>query len=237
MTDEAQLTIDMAGTVHHVLPTQILTFGRVADVVVDDANPYLHRIVGRFFWHGSHWWLENLGRTTELELVADGGALIRLPAPEPDGRPVVAALADSEFRIQFTAGGFPYELLGVIGSPLAPAAPPVAISGDTTAGYGAIELTEDEHRMLLCLAEPCLRNPTAGPTDLPTNRAVADRLGWPASKLNRKLDYLCVRLSKAGVRGLEPGQGARGRALNRRWHLVEHAINARLVRPTDLRPR
>jgi hypothetical protein len=61
---------------------------------------------------------------------------------------------------------------------------------------------------------------------------VAVRLGWPLTKFNRKLDYLCLRLTKAGVRGLQGGRGAE--ATNRRWRLVEHAVAARLVNLDDL---
>ena len=78
-----------------------------------------------------------------------------------------------------------------------------------------------------------LRDPAAGPEALPTNRQVAHRLGWPITKFNRKLDYLCQRLTKDGVPGLQGGRGTE--ATNRRWRLVEHAVNARLVTPGDLR--
>jgi hypothetical protein len=104
--------------------------------------------------------------------------------------------------------------------------------GADTTRFGKIPLTDEERLLLLRLAEPCLRDPTRGPEALRPNREIAHQLGWPVTKYNRKLDYLCVRLSKAGVRGLQGGRGTE--ATNRRWRLVEHAINARLITPADL---
>lgn len=77
-----------------------------------------------------------------------------------------------------------------------------------------------------------LRDPGAGPDALAPNRAIAGRLGWSITKFNRKLDYLCVRLTGSGVRGLQGERG--GEATNRRWRLAEHAVATRLVTATDL---
>ena len=50
----------------------------------------------------------------------------------------------------------------------------------------------------------------SGVADLPTNRHVADRLGWTITKFNRKLDTLCVKFEKLGVAGLRGEQSAVG---------------------------
>jgi hypothetical protein len=75
----ATLTVDLAGEVRALAPGEVLTFGRAADLVVDEANRYLHRVLGRFSWHGGWWWVENLGSQVDLEVVGDDGALARLP--------------------------------------------------------------------------------------------------------------------------------------------------------------
>jgi hypothetical protein len=81
------------------------------------------------------------------------------------------------------------------------------------------------------LARPFLLDRNAGPERLPANEEVAVTLGWGIAKLNRKLDYLCNRLTKAGVRGL---QGGKKKAINRRWVLVQHAVATRMVTQDDL---
>jgi hypothetical protein len=234
-SDDDALTVDFAGEKVVIRPPSALTFGRAGDLVIDDANPYLHRVVGRFYWDRDVWWLENLGHHIEITVLSEAGALVRLPPRVPDGPPAITSLAGPEFRVLFEAAGARYELVGWVTLPAGPGT--VAPRGDLPPGaettrYGKVPLTDDEHRLLLLLAEPCLRDPTSGPDTLPSNREIAHRLGWPVTKFNRKLDYLCVRLTKAGVRGLQGGRGTE--ATNRRWRLVEHAINARLVTPADL---
>src|SRR5690606_1784466 len=50
-----RLVVDLVGERHEVEQDQAFTFGRAGDLVVDDSNPYLHRILGRFTWHDG-WW-------------------------------------------------------------------------------------------------------------------------------------------------------------------------------------
>jgi hypothetical protein len=67
---------------------------------------------------------------------------------------------------------------------------------------------------------------------LPSSNGAADRLGWTVTKFNRKLDNVCDKLEKLGVRGLH---GERGElASGRRSRLVEYAIATRLVTRDDL---
>lgn len=232
MIDGASVTVDCGGEARVVAPGSELTFGRAADLVVDEANTYLHRVVGRVFCQGGIWLLENLGSHVELDVVSEGGVVSRLPPAHPDALPVVVSLATPTCVIRFRAGVANYEIGVTIGDTPRPAVSVNPTGGVETLRYGRIPLTDEERSMLLLIAEPCLRDPTCGPEALPASRQVAHQLGWPLSKLNRKLDYLCTRLTRAGVRGLHGGRGREAR--NRRWRLVEHAINARLVTPADL---
>jgi hypothetical protein len=234
MTDDNVLTVDFCDERRTVTPGDTLTFGRAADLAIDEANPYLHRVVGRFLCHNAVWWLENLGDHVELEVATDGGALTRLPARAPGGPAPLATLTAPRFRVTFEAGGLRYQLDGWLSAPPVAPVPPPGPSGVRTSAFGKVQLTDEERALVLALAEPCLRDPAAGPEALPTNRQVAHRLGWPITKFNRKLDYLCQRLAKNGVPGLQGGRGAE--ATNRRWRLVEHAVNARMVTPGDLGP-
>ena len=61
--------------------------------------------------------------------------------------------------------------------------------------------------------------------------AAAHRLGWSTAKFNRKLDYLCQRLERAGVAGLR-GNGRR--ANDRRMRVVDHLISNGTVTERDL---
>jgi hypothetical protein len=231
---DSLLTVDFAGERVVVKSPGTLTFGRAGDLVIDEANVYLHRLVGRFFWDRGVWWLENLGYQIDVTVLSDSGAVSRLPPRDPGGPTAVTSLASPEFRVLFDAAGARYELLGWLTAAVAGTGEPTVTPppGADTTRFGKIPLTDEERLLLLRLAEPCLRDPTRGPEALRPNREIAHQLGWPVTKYNRKLDYLCVRLSKAGVRGLQGGRGTE--ATNRRWRLVEHAINARLVTPAEL---
>ena len=222
--------VSFLGDEHRVEAGQQLTFGRAADIVLDDVNLYLHRVVGRFLWWDGLWWVENLSDALELQLHGDDGSLVRLPpgAQSPVARPRAA--------VRFAAGGLPYEVEVELPVPTAPAPPPVARApGPPTTRYGDVVLTDDERALVIELARPYLLDHSAGPERLPANEDVAATLGWSRTKLNRKLDYLCERLTRAGVRGLQGGRSQL--ATNRRWMLVQHALVARLVTTDDLTAR
>lgn len=206
-----------------------LSFGRAADVVVDEANPYLHRVVGRFVWWDGWWWLENLGETVELTLVGRDGSAVRLP---PGAH---APLTHASAAVRFQAGGLRYEVEAeLLGSPTVPPKRPgpEGVPTAATTRYGEVVLTDEERALVRELARPFLLDPSAGPERLPANDDVASTLGWSRTKLNRKLDYLCARFTKAGVRGLQGGRAQL--ATNRRWVLVQHALVARLITLEDL---
>ena len=224
------LVVHFLGAEHQVGPGGQLTFGRAADVVLDDDNRYLHRLVGRFVWWDGFWWIENLGDALELQLLGDDGSLVRLP---PGAQ---AALTQRRATVRFSAGGLPYEVEVTVPLSPPPAPPPAAPSpGPATTRYGEVALTADEKALMVELARPFLLDPSAGPERLPGNEDVAAVLGWSRTKLNRKLDYLCERMTRAGVKGLQGGRAQL--ATNRRWVLVQHARVARLVTARDLGPR
>lgn len=226
------LTISFLDEAHTLQPGESLTFGRQGDLVVDDANPYLHRILGRLDHRDGIWWLTNRGTRMELELVTASGTVIRLPAVEDPASAAPVAVPGGDSTLRFEAGGARYLLELSTPQRHDDAAPPAPVEGVETLGAGRIELTDEERALVLALAEPRLRDRTAGPETLPTNKALARRLGWSVTKYNRKLDYLCVRLAKHGVRGLTGGAGVK--ADHRRWRVVEHAVGTRLVTVEDL---
>ena len=102
--------------------------------------------------------------------------------------------------------------------------------GDTIA-LGDLLLADEQRLLLLALAEGTLRDPH-GNDELPTNRAVARRLGWSITKFNRKLDNLCNRFTKLGVGGLRGSIDQL--ATDRRRRLVEHAVESGLIDRSQL---
>ena len=103
-------------------------------------------------------------------------------------------------------------------------------AGDTT--IGATHLTPDQRRLIVALAEPRLRGDGRASVVLPSSADAAARLGWTITRFNRKLDNVCQKLQRLGVRGLH-GDADR-LASNRRSRLVEYAVATRLVSRADL---
>ncbi len=147
--DDGTLTVELAGEVHTVEQDATLTFGRAADLVVDDANRYLHRILGRFSWHGGWWWVENLGSSVDLELVGDDGTLVRLAPRDPGVGGAAAPLTSSSYFVRFEAGGLRYELEVRATGTGAPSPGTLGeIPGETTSRYGYVKLTDDERLLV-----------------------------------------------------------------------------------------
>ncbi|MGI9606848.1 MAG: hypothetical protein ACR2P0_11980 [Acidimicrobiales bacterium] len=210
-------------------PASVVSFGRSADVVVDEANQYMHRVVGTFFHQDNVWWITNKSRHGVLTLVGDTGKVARLP-PE-----AVSALTEAHGLVRFESGPSTYEIgwSRPDASPmLAPTIDPGVDEIDATTQFGVVALNDEQRLMLVALAERQLLDSSVPATDLPSNASIAHRLGWSLKKLDRKLDYLCARLDGEGVRGLRGGKGIE--AVDRRTRLVEHVIGSGLVTATDI---
>lgn len=233
MTD-ANLHVDFIGEVTTVEPGGELTFGRQADLHIDD-NRHLHRVLGRFWARGDAWWLTNEGRSITIQIAdADSRSNVQL-AP---GSEIALSFPNSILR--FRAGVTDYEVAVRVPDRGAsdtddeddddPLDADDDAAGDTIA-LGDIMLTDEQRLLLLALAEGTLRDPHNS-DELPTNRAVARRLAWSITKFNRKLDNLCERFTKLGVGGLRGSIDQL--ATDRRRRLVEHAIESGLISPSQL---
>lgn len=225
--DPIRLSIEFAGEWHYPEAGSSFTIGREADLVIDD-NPYLHRRLATLSHEGSVWWLANTGSSTALSLSAGNGVYQAWLGP--GGRvPVVFG----RLVVVFTAGAFTYEI--VIHEPQ-PAWREVATAGASTVDgettMGRAELTESQRLLVLVLAEPLLRESGAVATSIPSSARASERIGWPITTFNRKLDAVCDKLDRAGVPGLRGGPG--NLATHRKVRLVEHAVLSRLVTVDDL---
>lgn len=203
-----------------------LTLGRDADLILDDANPHLHREFLELRSEGRLCFLRNIGTRLSATVNDDARRLQAWLAPG-----ALLPLVFSPTYVRFIAGPASYEFIVEMNdAPFVPAYDAVPVSGDTTLDH--LPLTSEQRSMLVALAEPLLREPTSARVIVPSTAEAAARLGWPLSKFNRKLDYLCLKLERVGVQGLHgaPGELASGR----RARLVEYAIAVGLVGPNDL---
>ncbi len=225
--NDLNLYVDFIGEVTTVEPGTELTFGRQADLRVDD-NRHLHRVLGRFWSRGDAWWLTNEGRAITIQIAdADSRSGVQL-AP---GSEIALSFPNSILR--FRAGVTDYEI--TVRVPDREAADddtsfdPLEADdedGGETIALGDLLLTDEQRLLLLALGEGTLRDPHSS-DELPTNRAVARRLGWSITKFNRKLDNLCDRFSKLGVGGLRGSIDQL--ATDRRRRLVDHAVESGLI--------
>lgn len=223
--DEA-LVLDFAGEIHRIPRDQAFTIGREGDLALDD-NPFLHRRFLILQWQTGLWWVVNVGSrlgTTVAEAEGSSRSWVAPGARVP--------LVFPRMALVFTAGATTYEILLEVPGPLYEVNPPEPgpSQGETTVGQ--VSLTPSQHLLILSLAEPWLRRTGTGPVDLPRNADAAARLGWSMTRFNRKLDNVCDKLDRLGVKGMRGGP--RSHASYRRNALVEYALAARLVTVRDL---
>ncbi len=225
-----ELHIDFVGELHSLAPADVLTFGRQADLTVDEDNQYLHRLLGRFEHRSGVWWIVNTG--SQIPLVVQD-LTSRSQVTLAPGRDM--ALSFPNAAVQFSAGRQNYEI--EVSTDIDEDLEPVSSDPDDLGDDGAtisiadLPLTDDQKRLIVVLAESVLRS-TSVEIELPTNKAAAHRLGWTITRFNRKLDNVCDRLTKVGVSGLRGAAGTL--ATDRRTSLVDHAVRSGLVTEADL---
>ncbi len=225
------LIVEFAGT--EAVPTSGATFviGREGDLVVDD-NKFLHRQFLTLTDPGGVWLLANVGHQLAATVSDPLGRLEAFLGPG-----AVLPIVFEETVVRFTAGPTTYELLLRHDEPAFRASPldldldAVSDSGGATT-IGRVVLTHDQRLLILALAESGLTSGGSASAVLPTSGQAARRLGWTVTKFNRKLDNVCDKLSKLGVRGLQGDVGSL--ASNRRARLVEYSLAVRLVTREDL---
>ena len=233
MEHPSELRVEFCGEEYSASSEAPLTFGRSADIDIDD-NRFLHRVLGEFRMRNELWWIHNVGSAIALSLVDAATTSSARIAP---GSAMPIAFEASALR--FEAGGVSYELaldvVGPIGTDVDVDVVSESIgerdeedSAERTATTASLPLTDDQFALIVALARPVMNNIDG----MPTNRQLAHELGWTVTRLNRKLDGLCAKYAKAGVSGLH---GSTDRlAKDRRTRLAEHAIHAGIVSVDDL---
>ena len=222
-----ELVLDFSGEIHRVASTDTFVIGRGGDLDIDD-NPYLHRRFLVFAYSEKLWWIANEGSRLSATLT-DGEGLVQSRLAPGARIPLVFP----RVILTFSAGPTTYEInLITSGEDRFSGIDGVhQSSGQTT--IGVTPMTKSQLLLVLALAEPVLRRAGTGAAEIPSSAAAAARLGWPLTKFNRKLDNVCEKLDRVGVRGLRGGR-AGGAASNRRTALVEHAVATLMVTAEDL---
>lgn len=217
--------VDFCGEIYPITPNRPVVLGREGHIAIDD-NPYLHRKFLEVSEQNSLVWLTNVGSSLTAT-VADEAGLMQAWLGPGARLPLVFA----KTAVWFTAGPTTYEF-DVVGddSLFAPVTSELPDAGATT--IGRVAFTTDQKLLILSLAENVLRRGNRGAGTIPSSADAAARLGWALTKFNRKLDNVCEKLTRGGIRGLHGAQGKL--AVNRRARLVEYSLAARLVAVTDL---
>lgn len=220
------LTVDFYGEVAEVPEDRPWIIGRSGDLTLDEDNQFLHRHFLQITRANGYWWLSNIGSRMSANLADTASRAHTWLAPGAS-----VPLTFAEMLLLFSAGPTTYELILTLTEPAfsgwIPASDP---KGATTVGVPV--LTPSQHRLIVALAEPALRRHGQGAIHVPSSASAAQRLGWTQTQFNRKLDNVCERLTKHGVRGLHGDQARL--ASDRRSRLVEFAIAVGLVTPEHL---
>ncbi|HWJ61379.1 MAG TPA: hypothetical protein VNS19_05370 [Acidimicrobiales bacterium] len=205
------------------------TIGRAADLSVDD-NPYLHRTFLEIRHQHGVWLVANVGKQLSATVGDERNHLVAHLAPGG-----VLPLAFDRCYVRFGAGPTTYEVQLVLSDPPFAAAGPGGDEEDddlAATTRSPARLTADQRVVVLALAEHALGRTGSGPSTLPASAEAARRVGWSEKKFNKKLDQVCQKLAKAGVRGLHGGPG--DIAANRRARLVEYCLASGVVTDADL---
>ncbi|MGY1815378.1 hypothetical protein [Blastococcus sp. SYSU D00820] len=219
-TAASRATVLFCGEAHEVSPDRPFTIGRDADLVVDD-NPFLHRRLLSVQYDAGLWWLANTGARLSAT-VSDRDGLLQSWLGPGAALPLVLP----HTVVLFTAGPTTYEVEVLVPATYTPTGAGRE-DGDAATTLAPPVLTASQYLLVLALAEPLLRQGVSGRTEIPSSAEAARRLGWALTRFNRKLDNVCQKLTRSGVRGLHGAPGAL--ASGRRARLVEYAVASRLV--------
>lgn len=219
------LRIDFCGEKFTTQPGRDFTIGREGDLEIDD-NPYLHR---RFLMlaeeHGL-WWIANAGSLLSAT-ITDGSGGVQAWLPPGARLPIVFPT----MQVLFSAGSTTYDLF-IENDQEFFSTTNIHSGASGTTTIGVVPLTSSQRLLVVALAENVLRQDSPGRGDIPSSAQAAERLAWPLTTFNHKLDNVCEKLDKVGVQGLRGGRGKL--ATNRRARLVEYAVASHLVNRDDL---
>lgn len=197
------LTITYVGQRHQVSVDRDFVFGRSGDLVIDADNRLLHRQLGRLVHTNGLWHLHNCGQAIPLIITDDSSPSYARLAPGSR-----MPLPYTQSTVMFSAGSASYRLCikrptGIDSLRPENSANLSSRTDEQTISLQRLRFNEEQLAVLKLLAEPRFNGPITS-SDLPSNKELAQSLGWTLPKLVRKLDHLCAKLNRAGVNGLVP---------------------------------
>lgn len=169
MQDRAHATLLVEIDAAMAMSDDRLSFGRRADVVVDPANRFMHRRVGRFRRDNQRWWIDNLAHHHQLVMFGSDGTR-RAIGPGMSRR-----LSAPVGTVAFGVGPALYALTYY--------SPAAARHGTT----GIVDLTMSEMDILIELARPRLSGQGYQAADIAD---VAQATGVRHRTVDRLLDSL-----------------------------------------------
>ena len=217
--------VEFCGEWYDITPGEPFFVGRESDLVIDE-NPFLHRRFLSISHENDLWWLTNVGNLLAATVTDTTGQVQAWLAPGAR-LPVVFP----ELQVMFSAGSTTYEFT-IHSEPEYFGTTPLTTLQSGTTTVGPVHLTSSQRLLIVALAENVLRQDSPGRGEIPASSDAASRLGWTQTAFNRKLDNVCDKLDRIGVRGLRGGRGKL--ATGRRARLVEYAVSSRLVDADDL---
>lgn len=168
-----------------------LSFGRSADLCVDEENRYMHRVCGQFQIENDVAWLHNMGSVTRLSVLSENGTHIELV---PGGS---TALGGPTGSVNFIAGPSNYEInYRIVG--FERRSPSLVTDDPDTVVFGA-ELTNRELDFIVAFA----RQRLAGAEDMPTYAEVAETWGVSPKTVDNTLQGLRRKLKSSGARDID----------------------------------
>jgi hypothetical protein len=226
MDEPNLLEVEFCGAINTVPADARFIIGREGDLILDEDNRFLHRHFLEIYFRQDSWIIENIG--SNLWATVSGRSE---PFQARLGPGTLMPLTCPEMIIRFTAGTTDYEV-GLVVPQLIQASGPDRQIRDGEMTVGRISVVHEQRLLIVALAEPSLRAGGTSLVSLPTSQEAARRLGWAMPKFERKLDNVCEKLTKLGVKGLK---GSIDRlASDRRARLVEYAMDVGMVSTADL---
>jgi hypothetical protein len=198
------------------------TFGRSQECshCLDPDDAAISRRAGVIRSDSGTWFVLNLSSARQLD-VADEVGMRSVLAP---GRRFAL---EGEMRILVQGSKpKPYVLHVSAPRPLAPVVVALVEGTSTVIGDG-VSMTAEDRIALVALFAGYLEDGELYDPYPRSYEAAATRLGWPRTKLLRKIEYLRTRLDKAGVPNMMGG--------NALGNLAEYVLTRTLITKDDLR--